>query len=177
MFSSRVKKELLNYKNQVSDLARLTTEIRQKSAVLSREEAQWQSAIDHQEKSFFENQEKLNRQQMTLIDLKKQWDDSFADFSRETIEQEGEKIRQQDEIVEDRQKRLKISEVYIEERKKEILNFNEQEVQLEKEIVRLETEFKSKVEMKGKIEQEFRKIAGEEKVEVLFHQTRHNCNS
>jgi len=165
------EKELLNYKNQVSDLARLTTEIRQKSAVLSREEAQWQSAIDHQEKSFFENQEKLNRQQMTLIDLKKQWDDSFADFSRETIEQEGEKIRQQDEIVEDRQKRLKISEVYIEERKKEILNFNEQEVQLEKEIVRLETEFKSKVEMKGKIEQEFRKIAGEEKVEVLFHQT------
>ena len=166
----RGEREYQEHKNRVSQLEQLTVEIRQKSAALLREESQWLSTIDHQEKSHLEIQEKWLTQKHTLEELKKQWDELFADFSFETIGMEGEKIRQQDALLEDIQKRLAVSEPYIEERKKDILSFNEQELQLEREKVRVETELLGKGEMKGKVEKELKGIVGDGKVEVLYEQ-------
>lgn len=164
------EREWPNYKSRVSELEQLTGEIRQKSAAFNREELQWQSNIENLEKRHLEIQEKGATHLHALEELKKQWGELFAEFSFATIGMEGEKIRQQDELLEDIQKRLALSEPYIEERKKEILSFNEQELQLEREKVRLETELQGKVEMKGKVEKDLKEIVGDEKVEVLYNQ-------
>lgn len=164
------EREYSVYKDCVSELEQLTVEIRQKSAALLREEAQWLSTIDHQEKSQVETQEKWFNHKQSLDELKKQWDELYSDFSFETIGMEGEKIRQQDALLEDIQKRLAVSEPYIEERKKEILSFNEKEILLEREKVRIETELLGKGEMKGKVEKELKGIVGDGKVEVLYKQ-------
>lgn len=157
----------------LSGLQQRVAAIRQDSTNLIRQEDQWKSRVAEQEKALLELQEKRRSASEFLRELKNQWFATFAGFSWDKLEEEGENIRLRDQRVEELHKRLQISEPFIEQKNKEIQALEEARVELERNLVRIHTEIAAKKSLVERQNQSLKQISGEnENMDAFLQDTK-----